>query len=234
MLSPKNDLENPIEFDTASLRASVLHNPVEQKLAGRAIVVNLGSADAQIHGEPSTALPPLQSCIIIDAEISGQILAVIQVLDEMSLISDARAGWQDFYASRGAAAGHPELLRSPQRTVATVEMDRSAALHQPDLTCDKALFDVRLNLWFSPAGTACGIHNEHDFIEVHTQLVGVGRMQKFRTKHYLTNYEDHLMCVGNTNPATFCRDRGGEFSYPWHQYFADTDCIWMAIEYHVR
>jgi hypothetical protein len=23
-----------------------------------------------------------------------------------------------------------------------------------------------------------------------------------------------------------------EFIYPWHQYYADTDCIWLAIEYH--
>ena len=22
------------------------------------------------------------------------------------------------------------------------------------------------------------------------------------------------------------------FSYPWHRYYADTDCIWMAIELH--
>jgi hypothetical protein len=118
--------------------------------------------------------------------------------------------------------------------VATVTLDTSTVLHQPDLTPYQALFDVRLNLWFSPAGTACGIHNKHDFLEVHTQLIGIGRMQKFRTEHYLTNYEDHLMCAANTNPATFCRQQNGEFSYPWHQYFADTDCIWMAIEYHPR
>jgi hypothetical protein len=234
MLTPDNDIETVLDFHTAGLRASVFHSPAGQKVAGRAIVVNLGSSDARIHGEPSTPLAPLQSCVVIDAEISGQTLAVIRVLDEMSLISDARAGWQDFYASRGATADHPELLRSPQREVGAVVLDTAAVLRQSDLAGDQALFDVRLNLWFSPAGTACGIHNQHDFIEVHTQLVGTGRMQKFHTKHHLTNYEDHLMCVGNTNPATFCRVQDGEFSYPWHQYFADTDCIWMAIEYHVR
>ncbi|MDX3376575.1 hypothetical protein PV390_19455 [Streptomyces sp. ME02-6991-2A] len=24
----------------------------------------------------------------------------------------------------------------------------------------------------------------------------------------------------------------GSFQYPWHQYRADTDCVWLAVEYH--
>jgi hypothetical protein len=25
---------------------------------------------------------------------------------------------------------------------------------------------------------------------------------------------------------------GSAFIYPWHQYYSDTDCIWMANEFH--
>ncbi len=234
MLAPENDLEKLVDFNAAGITALSIRQAAERKIPGRAVVINLGPADAYVDGEPVTRLPAAHSCTVIDAEISGQELLVIQVLDEPSLICGARSNWLDFYADRGAATGHPELLRSPRHAVANVTLSKQSLLGQPDLTDDIAVFDVLANLWFSPAGTACGIHNEHDFVEVHTQLVGIGRMQKFRSKQASTIYEDHLMCVGNTNPATFCAEQAGKFKYPWHQYFADTDCVWMAIEYHVR
>ena len=47
-----------------------------------------------------------------------------------------------------------------------------------------------------------------------------------------TLYEDVLMPVGFTHDPFFTVGNDGKFSYPWHRYFADTDCIWMAIELH--
>ena len=32
------------------------------------------------------------------------------------------------------------------------------------------------------------------------------------------------------NPFAGVKDNGDIF-YGWHQYYSDTDCIWMAIEY---
>jgi len=82
------------------------------------------------------------------------------------------------------------------------------------------------NLWFARSGTNCGIHNEHGFREVHTQVFGHGRMQKFREPNVNSLYQDVYMCPGFTHEP-FC-DKNDV--YPWHQYYADTDCIWLAIE----
>lgn len=43
--------------------------------------------------------------------------------------------------------------------------------------------NLEFNLWYAHAGTHCGIHNQHDFPEVHTQIYGIGRMQKFHVNH---------------------------------------------------
>ncbi len=87
---------------------------------------------------------------------------------------------------------------------------------------------VSFNLWFAAAGTDCGIHNEHDFLEVHTQVWGTGHMQKFHEKDAATLYQDIVMTPGFTH-APFC---DAALRYPWHRYLADTDCIWLAVEYH--
>lgn len=87
---------------------------------------------------------------------------------------------------------------------------------------------VAYNLWFAAEGTDCGIHNEHNFLEVHTQIWGTGHMQKFHEKDAATIYQDIYMTPGYTHVA-FC---GNDYKYPWHRYYADTDCIWLAVEYY--
>lgn len=87
---------------------------------------------------------------------------------------------------------------------------------------------VAYNLWFAAEGTDCGIHNEHNFLEVHTQIWGTGHMQKFHEKDAATMYQDIYMTPGYTHEP-FCKD---DHQYPWHRYYADTDCIWLAVEYY--
>ena len=95
-------------------------------------------------------------------------------------------------------------------------------------------FDLRLNLWWSPGDTDCFIHNEHPFLEVHTQIHGGGRMQKFRERDERTIYEDVPMGIGYSHDP-FCRVTGkNQWTYPWHRYYADTDAVWLAIELHPR
>jgi len=47
-----------------------------------------------------------------------------------------------------------------------------------------------------------------------------------------TLYEDVLMPPGFTHDPFFTVGNDRSFSYPWHRYYADTDCIWMAVELH--
>ena len=41
-----------------------------------------------------------------------------------------------------------------------------------------------------------------------------------------------VMSPGVTHIPFAAVDEEGAFIYPWHQYFSDTDCIWMANEFH--
>lgn len=86
---------------------------------------------------------------------------------------------------------------------------------------------VEFNLWFAGRGTDCGLHkHEVGFREVHTQVFGIGRMQKFHKNDFSSIYQDVFMSPGYTHEPFY--DAAGR--YPWHQYYADTDCIWIAAE----
>ena len=52
-------------------------------------------------------------------------------------------------------------------------------------------------------------------------------MQKFHRPEPAARYEDVLMVPGHTHEPFY---RGAPPVYPWHQYHADTDCLWLAIE----
>ena len=86
--------------------------------------------------------------------------------------------------------------------------------------------NVEYNLWYAPAQTHCGIHNEHNFVEIHTQVYGIGYMQKFMRNDYNSLYQNICMAPGNSHKK-FCNNKR---EYPWHQYFSKTDCIWLVIE----
>lgn len=91
---------------------------------------------------------------------------------------------------------------------------------------------MKLNLWYTPEETDCGIHKLHDFLEVHTQILGTGYMQKFRENNPETLYENVPMPPGFTHDPFFVTEGDRGFRYPWHRYYAETDCIWMAVELH--
>ena len=96
---------------------------------------------------------------------------------------------------------------------------------------------LKVNIWYCPSRTDCAIHCVHqkplDFLEVHTQIYGVGRMQKFHTDQFETRYEDTVMGPGMTHQPYASLNEKGEYIYPWHQYYGDSECIWMANEFHV-
>ena len=86
--------------------------------------------------------------------------------------------------------------------------------------------NVEYNLWYAPEKTHCAIHNEHDFVEIHTQIYGIGYMQKFRKNNYASLYQTIGMLPGASHKR-FCNDK---LEYPWHQYLSETDCIWLVME----
>lgn len=222
--------EQRLSFDSELASAHVLRNALRVPVLEPIVVLNVAMTDALTGTTQLAPLPPLSSTIVFDGTVSGELLVLIACRDVGDPEQAARkAGWSDFYGSAG-----PVLLKSPQHVVGTVDIDRRSVLRQPTLSPASQAFTVKANLWYSPAGTDCGIHNEHLFMEVHTQIVGHGRMQKFTQKDHASLYEEQRLSPGTTNPVPFCVDRDGHFVYPWHQYRADSDCIWLALEYHAK
>lgn len=88
------------------------------------------------------------------------------------------------------------------------------------------LGDVELNFWYCGEDFSCGIHNTHDFFEVHTQVLGRGEMQKFHSKDEDTLYYREILSPGQTHAPFYDKD----CNYPYHRYKSISKCIWLAIE----
>lgn len=216
--------------------------PRDLKIPGRAIVVNTHPSPAWTALEPRRPLPGFSSTILVDGVVSSADSVLVLTVDEhagpLSTIVD-EPGWVRLGDVVGGHVGPGRpfdratpLWRGPQDRLDTVTFDPGLATGGP--ATGQRRFALLANLWFAPAGTDCGIHVLHDFLEVHTQVLGVGRMQKFRDQDHATLAEDVVMGEGYTTPVPFCGlNADGGFSYPWHQYRADTDCVWLALEYHL-
>jgi hypothetical protein len=202
-----------------SVLVSAMHDmPLED-----AILVNLSPRALRYRaGKDHATIPPWKSAVLKGCTIeSGEMAALLQVRERMN-VGGVALGW-DWYGSRNPQfpRGTP-LYISPQDEVGVVQLDSAS----PDR------YRLRLNVWYTPEQTDCGIHRVHDFLEVHTQILGTGHMQKFRENNPETLYENVPMPPGFTHDPFFVTGDDGSFRYPWHRYYAETDCIWMAVELH--
>jgi hypothetical protein len=200
-----------------------------------AIVVNLSTTPASYQaGGFCGIIQPFQSkqlrrCTIIAAER----LAVFTLRTTENLGGLALA-WDWFGDRYSSFNRETPLYVSTQEEVAELHFN-PAELFSFDGSSECAgvqRYQLKLNLWYAPALTDCSIHCEHSFLEVHTQIVGIGHMQKFRTGDPATIFEDLVVPPGVTHETffQFTPERG--FHYPMHRYFSQTECVWMAIEFH--
>jgi hypothetical protein len=207
---------------TAGLVTGVKSLPVR----GRVIVVNTSPTPAYVAADPRRFVPPFSSTILVDVTIEqADAVVLLPSTNALPPLLVNQPGWARF------AGGTAALWRGPRLPIGSVSFDPGRVLGERPLADHE--FNVLVNLWFAPAGTDCGIHNEHDFLETHTQIHGSGRMQKFTAPRHDALYEDVPMSTGATHEP-FCGTERGRFRYPWHQYRADTDCVWLAVEYHAR
>ena len=230
--------ERPIRFSENYLRAKWLTNVDGYHVIHRSIVVNLGEEKACLSAPPEKCLHPRESTILKDICINkGDSLLVIEITEEENIggiVLDSE--WHQL----GEVVDFPRdvpLWKSAQYEVGTVKFDPYFATGQSSQPQGGNLkeYKVKVNLWFSPAKTNCSIHDHHmmpEFLEVHTQIYGIGRMQKFHAKDFATLYQDVILGPGDTHIPFAGLDEKGGFVYPWHQYYSDTDCIWMANEFH--
>lgn len=88
------------------------------------------------------------------------------------------------------------------------------------------LGDFEFYFWYCGENFSCGIHNEHDFFELHTQILGQGEMQKFNNKDEKTIFYREQLSPGKTHKPFFTAEQ----KYPYHQYKSISKCVWLAIE----
>jgi hypothetical protein len=233
---------SPLRSSGQFIDATYVRRPHDHPVKGLAVVVNPNPSPVYLAESPQALVPPFSSTVLVDSQIAAaDSVLIFRVTDQAgiagivhepgwSLLGDQLAGDGDVTGGKPFPLDTP-LWRGPQDDLGSIRLDPAAAIGEPG-SGEVLPFDVKVNLWFAPAGTDCFIHNQHDFLETHTQISGSGRMQKFSRQDHDAIYEDVQMVPGRMH-SPFCRigDDGG-FLYPWHQYHADSACVWLAVEYH--
>ena len=204
-----------------------------RRLEADGIVVNLSSRPIQVDGDVRTSIQPWRSTNLRGNRIlEAERIAVLRIDRLENLGGVMFRGWDWFGDLYAGFPRQTPLYMSPIDMVGRAEEDPLAFTRERESRGRLQPFDVALKCWWSPNETDCFIHNEHPFLEVHTQVHGMGRMQKFRERDASTLYEDVMMAPGFTHEP-FCRVAGeNEWAYPWHRYYTDTESIWLAIELH--
>lgn len=212
---------------------SILVTGVRDLSVEDAIVVNLSTTPVPFSaGQNHAMIPPWKSTMLHNCTIDrGETVALLHVRQRMNL-GGVALNW-DWYGSRNPQypRGTP-LYISSQDDIGEVQFDPLAVFAQASPVSSPRRYRLKLNLWYTPEETDCGIHTGHQFLEVHTQVLGTGHMQKFRENNAATLYEDITVPPGYTHDPFFTLSSDRSFTYPWHRYYADSDCIWMAIELH--
>jgi hypothetical protein len=204
----------------------------------RTIVVNPTLHPVAVAARGANVVPPLASRTLRSVDLERAELLVLVQPPEISSLGDLKSapGWRHHSeitsGARPSESASIPLWRSAQVEIGSVSMAPADLPGQHNFDQTPSSFRLWLSLWYADAGTDCGIHDQHDFIEIHTQIFGWGRMQKFVRNDSASLFEDEPMTPGYTTSVPYCQVAGaGSFDYPWHRYYAETDCLWLALEY---
>ena len=202
------DLAEPF-FTVRIITASPTH-----RVTGKVILLNLSEEPVQIREQH---LGHLQSAVVADVELRDVAHAVIVERfadhdDEDRLFFEVRRSWPSAFDVR-----QEERLRGVSHY-----MSPKVWVGQHGFTMYHS-GSVPLNV---------GLHRDHAFCpvpgfrEVHTQIVGIGKMQQCRENDVSTIYLEEPMAPGATHRPMYDADG----NYPWHQYETITPSIFMAVE----
>ncbi|HXY13384.1 MAG TPA: hypothetical protein VEI26_02670 [Terriglobales bacterium] len=230
---PEPNQRRPLSFSNDWIESLLITNFRDMAVED-AIVVNLSTTALRYQaGGDEATIPAWKSTMLRHCRIaSGERAALLHIRQRTNLGGLALA-WEWYGQRNPQFPRKTPLYISSQDEVGEVQLDPlSAFTHEASGSTSPRRYRLKLNLWYTPEETDCGIHTGHQFLEVHTQVLGTGRMQKFRENNAETLYEDVLMPPGFTHDPFFSVANDRSFKYPWHRYYADTDCIWMAVELH--
>lgn len=230
MPAPQNTARD-LCFADSHLSAVLVENVENFEADG--IVVNLSTDIVYVEGEVDTPIQPWRSATLRGKRIRrADRIAVLKIETLENLGGVMLRGWSWFGDIYDGFPRQTPLYMSDIDTVGRIAEDPYVFTRERNAQKEVQTFEIKLKCWWSPNETDCFIHNEHPFLEVHTQIHGIGRMQKFRTRAAATVYEDVVMAPGFTHEP-FCNVTGpNQWTYPWHRYYTDLESIWLAIELH--
>ena len=203
-----------LEFAEPFFTVRILKQLESYQVEGRVILLNLAETPVRILDQ---TLASLQSVIVANAEIHDVDHAVVierfgDYPDDEKLFEKVKATWPSAFDIR-----QEERLRGVSHY-----MSPKVWVGQFGFTMYHS-GSVPLNV---------GLHRDHAFCpvpgfrEVHTQVVGFGKMQQCREKDVSTLYLEEPMAPGVTHRPMY--DEEG--NYPWHQFETITPSIFMAVE----
>jgi hypothetical protein len=233
-MSERAQTERRLEFSDDNTVALLLTGVSSHAVIPPAIVVNVSDLPAVVRGTEQRVLAPLWSTVLQQStRVDAESLILFPQLDRGNIDAwISGKSWKHYSQVDPGFPAWTPLWISPHDRIGRIRMDPLHITGRSDAAGKASPYDVTVNLWFARANTDCGIHSGHGFIEVHTQIYGTGKMQKFRTVDPSTLYEEVTMAQGSTHEPFATVDANGRIQYPWHQYHAESDCIWMAIELH--
>lgn len=193
---------------------SMISDEASLTITGRTIVLNLSNLPIRIREQ---TLGSLQSVILRDTQIETVEHAILverfdNHSDEATFLEKVRQTWPSAFEVRGEerlrGIGH---YMSPKTWIGQIGVTMYYSATVP------------LNV---------GLHRDHPFCpvpgfrEVHTQIVGFGKMQQCHERDIDTLYLEEPMAPGSTHRPMY-DDQG---NYPWHQFETITPSIFMAVE----
>jgi len=195
-----------LQFSEPFYTIKFIDDEKQHKVDDTSIVISLGEKGILVKGRP---LQYLKSTIVRNVIINNiQGALVIEDYernrDHAKLFGEIQKQWPLMYdITREERFKGIPARRSPKEKVENIE----------------------LYLFFVAAGTDVGLHKQHSLLEVHTQLLGYGKMQKFEEKNYDTLYQEEILAPGNTHEPFY----NEEHVYPWHQYQSISDSIYLYV-----
>lgn len=199
-----------LQFCEPFFTIKAIQDEREYKIDNKSIVINLSESDVMVKDKP---VCHLKSTIVTNISVKNLQRGLIvedyeKNTDQAKLFAEIKKQWPVMY-DMTKQERHKGIL-----------LWRSSK--------EKVFGNTEINLCYIAPNVSTGPHKTHaaNFTEVHTQLLGVGKMQKLAENDYSTLYQEVILAPGITHDP-FCNE---QVVYPWHQYQSVTDAIYMAIE----
>ena len=195
-----------LQFSEPFYKIKWIDNEMQYKIDNTSIVINLGERGIRVKDKPLVYLKStiVRNLIVKDIHRALVIEDYERNRNHAELFAEIQKRWPLMYELTGQDRfkGIP-VRRSPKEKIDTIELC---------LFCVDAMTNV-------------GLHKQHSHREVHTQLLGYGKMQKFEDNNYETLYQEEVLAPGYTHEPFYTEEN----VYPWHQYQSISDSIYIYV-----